>query len=220
MALANSINRDGTRAAQPAAGPENYGCLYRVTDEGNALEQSDGATWVPISSGSVGGLKIATVTITDAQFKALPTTPLQLVAAPGAGKMLVPIRAIIMYGSGGTGYTNINASLAGLFLAYTGAAPLASSFLIDDPKLATPITDFSDMFASTGGFSWTFTWPYQNDRGSANNWGILGQLATYADEEDLPIMLVGENNGSGDWTGGNAGNSIIIRVLYEEVDLA
>lgn len=53
MALPDSINLAGTRASQPAAGPENSGCYYRVTDEGDNLEQSDGAAWVSVAAGKV-----------------------------------------------------------------------------------------------------------------------------------------------------------------------
>lgn len=48
----------GTRASQPAATAVPNGTLYCVTDEGNALEQSNGTSWnayAPSSGGTPGG---------------------------------------------------------------------------------------------------------------------------------------------------------------------
>lgn len=56
MALANALLQYGIRADQPAAAAENNGIYYRVTDEGDIVEQSDGATWTPINAGASAGL--------------------------------------------------------------------------------------------------------------------------------------------------------------------
>jgi hypothetical protein len=65
MALANSILQYGIRADQPAAAPENNGIYYRVTDEGDLVEQSDGSTWTQVASGSGAGDVSAVGTLTD-----------------------------------------------------------------------------------------------------------------------------------------------------------
>ena len=54
MALAKSILMYGDRADQPTAGPENDGCYFRVQDEGDIVEQSDGSAWTALSVVSVG----------------------------------------------------------------------------------------------------------------------------------------------------------------------
>jgi len=58
--LQDVLVRD-TRAAQPAATAVPIGELYCVSDEGNIVEQSDGAAWVPFSPTSVSSGVLAWV---------------------------------------------------------------------------------------------------------------------------------------------------------------
>lgn len=51
MAIATDLLRRDTRANQPAAAAVGAGTLYCVTDEGNLVEQSDGASWSAYSPG-------------------------------------------------------------------------------------------------------------------------------------------------------------------------
>jgi hypothetical protein len=45
MAVLSDVIQSGTRSAQPAASSVGAGTLYRVADEGGALERSTGSTW-------------------------------------------------------------------------------------------------------------------------------------------------------------------------------
>lgn len=49
MAVSTSVLMSGTRASQPAAATAYNGIYYRVTDEGNIIEQCDGSAWVKIA---------------------------------------------------------------------------------------------------------------------------------------------------------------------------
>lgn len=51
------------------------------------------------------GIRKATVTLSSADILALNTTPITLVAAPGAGKYLVPHAIVVWVGYGTTPYT-------------------------------------------------------------------------------------------------------------------
>ena len=77
--LADVILRD-TRANQPAAGTNNNGYLYCVTDEGDIIERSNGSAWQSYSptggGGGSGGLilietKIITAATTTVTFSGL-----------------------------------------------------------------------------------------------------------------------------------------------------
>ncbi len=65
---------------------------------GNVLT-SNGTNFV--SSANNGGLTIVTTTLTNAQIKALKSTPITLVAAPTAGKILVPLQMVMKFNYGG-----------------------------------------------------------------------------------------------------------------------
>lgn len=65
---------------------------------GNATIQGSGG-------GGGGGLQVAKVTLSSAQILALNTTPIQIIAAPGAGNMVIPVAFSFNAGAGTTAYT-------------------------------------------------------------------------------------------------------------------
>lgn len=69
----------------------------------DALEEV--AAWVASNSP-----RKATVTLSSADILALHTTPVQLVAAPGAGKVLAPMHAILSYTFGTVSYNETGSS--------------------------------------------------------------------------------------------------------------
>src|SRR5687767_357259 len=104
MGLPLLINIAGTRAAQPAAGPENEGCFYRVTDEADILEHSDGSAWVPIASGGA----VALDDLTDV-----------VEAGPADGEVLT-------YDSGAGVWTNLPPAGGGTVLVRTADGRLTT----------------------------------------------------------------------------------------------
>jgi hypothetical protein len=62
----------------------------------------------------------ADVTITSAQLLALNATPISIIAAPGAGKAIIPL-GVIAYKAAGTAYSGIAAG-EDLVLKYTNAS--------------------------------------------------------------------------------------------------
>lgn len=143
-------------------------------------------------------LKSATVTLTDAQIKALPTTAIELVAAPGAGKMLIPMLVIGVLDNVAGGYGNFHSPNCLIYVA-TGSAGISDSFLAnEDTVWGTPegvqVLQFNLL---AGSFA----------------------VADVPQLENQPVKLTALNFGAGNLTGGNAANSLQVSVYYVEVTL-
>lgn len=141
--------------------------------------------------------------LTDTEFKALPSTYIELVATPGSNKTLVPLWAYFLFLAFSGSYTNVDPpSQAGLTIAYgdwdvdcygfipfTGA-PVGAMLL---PMLVVP--DAAALAAQYPGQNKVF-------------------LAT-----DKPLKLVSWNP-SGDYTGGGVSNTFKIGVAYTILDVS
>jgi hypothetical protein len=57
-------------------------------------------------TGGGGSVQSATIALTSAQLRQLYTAPIQIVAAPGPGQMLLPIAAVYQYKFGTAAYQN------------------------------------------------------------------------------------------------------------------
>ena len=128
------------------------------------------------------------ITLTDAQIKALPTTPIVVLANPG-GKVYQPLYVQIFADFTAGAYTNVN---AGVFTTVYSMGR--------DQDTAQRSGDF---FTDNGGVSYFFmpleptpaSWDYQD-----------------AD----PITLEISNAANGNFTGGNAANTMKVIVTYTE----
>ena len=67
-------------------------------------------------------MSVATLTLTAAQILALNGTPVQIVAAPGAGKILLPILGTAQYKFNTTAYANVTGAILTI-----GPSPLAAT---------------------------------------------------------------------------------------------
>jgi hypothetical protein len=84
-----------TTAQRNAIATPASGLLIYNTDN-SQFEYYNGASWANMSSG-LGSTQSVTVAIGSAQILAGNTTPVQLVAAPGAGLAIIPISAVVKY---------------------------------------------------------------------------------------------------------------------------
>lgn len=146
-------------------------------------------------------LQKATVELTDAQIKALPTTPVQVVGAPGSGKAIVLISAVLSTVIA-VDYTNFDGTFSVLRLNYgSGDASInaVAEELLTGVGAGSVVvlgsqayTDGSTIFASSNG-------PGDN-------------LA-------LTIVAANGNPSAGNFTGGNAANTLTVTVFYTTVDV-
>lgn len=144
------------------------------------------------------------IVLTNAQIKALPTTAVDIVAAPGAGKLIVLLH----------GHTNIDTTAGGyvvdsgcrwqLFLGTKEITGLAQ------PELA---------LATTPGI-YFLPFPEFASPGSGGDAGYL--ITTPKDEDQIvnqPLRIRDNYNGVPDYTGGNAANTVSVTVYYAIIDV-
>jgi hypothetical protein len=134
-------------------------------------------------------IKLATVTITNAQALAIRATPITLVAAVAAKRHVFLAIAIKSDAAAGA-YVESTANLA---VRYVGASGVLVSEAIE-------MTGFIDQAA------------IMHTYGRAK----LDPIATVAQSVNVPLVL--HNTGAGEWTGGNAANSLTVKVQYVTID--
>lgn len=160
----------------------------------------NGLTALPVS--------VATKTLTDAQVKALPTTAVTLLAAPGTGFALVPIHATVRL-AWAVDYTNIDAA-ARLFINVGSSEILArldeavlgaiSNLLAggEDANALMPAVGFAPASASPV--------PFNGSSGFFDG-----------DIENRTLNISATNAAAGDFTGGDAANVLKVTLLYYTV---
>lgn len=84
-----------TTAQRNAIATPANGLLIYNTDN-SQFEYYNGSAWASMSSG-LGSTQSVSVAIGSAQILAGNTTPVQLIAAPGAGLAIIPISAVVKY---------------------------------------------------------------------------------------------------------------------------
>lgn len=203
--IAGTILLSGTAAARPAATAVPIGTEYYATDTA-ARWKSDGSTWIA-NSGSAGAAVIAaaSVTLTNAQVLALPSTPIQTLAAPGAGLIRIPILAVVNL-NWTADYTNIDGACE-LFFDVAGPEPT------NLPEMLETNGAISDLLA--GGMN-RIAWFGQKQRADANNTSAKSPLDTTA-WTNAVTRISSWNNAAGDFTGGNAANTLKVTTLYYDL---
>lgn len=152
----------------------------------------------------------ATTTLTDAQIKALPTTGITIVAAPGAGFFLSPLFVLLTCDAMAGAYTNINAGCSircrvGATVLVTQIAEAGVAFVT--ALIATPAT------VNLG-----FLGQYNLAAAGANQTN-LGRVTTRAALENVALDISASNGGSGNFTGGNAANTLKVTPYYYVVPI-
>ena len=186
--------------------------VFTVTDpaSGDATAEVDASQCVTEDTVSV---KKASVTLTDAQVKALPTTSIEIVAAPGAGRVIVPFYAWF-YVNWTADYSNINAA-ARIGVGYSGSL---SSALSQFQEAAFEVSNLLVDGASHHAFLGPNTEPYDGGGGNLRVSGI-GQFQDEPGVTNTALEVFAVNPTNGNFTGGDAANTIKVTVLYSIIDV-
>lgn len=150
-------------------------------------------------------IRKATVTLTDAQILALPTTPIEIVPTPGADKNLMLIAAYIK--------THIVVPYANL-----DTNPRYIQIFDNDGDAMSIPTSYSDTYALlTTDNSRTILTPTTlwNKNIDGTNYNTPNSFHTF---DNQPLLLTCVNT-DGDFTDGDPANTLKITVLYYVIDL-
>lgn len=161
--------------------------------------------WYDVPEGEGVVIRKKTVTLTDAQIKALPTTAVEIVPAPGAGRMIRVVSTTIWCDTTLGAYTNL-ADQGYITLAVNGQEYF--SYLVNDT--GESITQLSSLLAGE-----TLVSKALLENSQINAWGV--EPLALPDVENGAVTLVADNDG--DFTGGHADNYLKVTVLYTIIDV-
>ncbi len=150
-------------------------------------------------------LRKSIVNLTNAQIKALPTTPFALVVTPGSGILLVPHLVVLLSNVSAGAYTNVNADG---FMYAALATDAWSTYCANDS--GNSLTYLSALLSNTN--HRLVLREYSDTTDPTPQWGPLSVPGPRGDNMALNLTI--NNNGSGNLTGGNAANTITVVTYY------
>lgn len=162
-----------------------------------------------ITSGSGDILLKQTVTLTHDQIKLLPTTPVEILAAPGVDKVYTIMSAIVLFHDA-VDYTNVDA-----------AATLRLDFTTNRTGASTRLEVGNENF-----FDWGAPDDVIGNLGVPNlfyNAATVTEIHTAPNQlaiiKNSPVDVAVANGALGNFTGGNAANTLKVTVWYDILTL-
>lgn len=144
-------------------------------------------------------------TVTDAQIKALPTTSIALVPAPGANRLLIYVDGLVYMDASGGAYTNIDAA------GYGGIG-----FGVDDVYLSAVFANDEEDLELTNFLADGFSLLSRLSQQSNTWFSKVVSLGSVNVNEPFLLWVV---NDAGDFTGGHANNRADFSIEFRVYDL-
>jgi hypothetical protein len=151
--------------------------------------------------------RAARVRLNNAQIKALPTTGVDIVLAPGAGQVIIPVLSICLH-NWVANYTNIDAA------AKLGLQMTPATGYVLGPLREAEGASVSGVLAA-GAEAYGRLAPLDTSILGADTaeFGVVADLANQA------VVLSATNGAAGAFTGGNAANTLDVIVYYQLLSL-
>lgn len=197
---------------------EGAGGIVEAVSPGTAggVLTSNGAGVAPTFSGVV--LARSIVTLSDAQIKALPTTGIQVVAAQGSGFRAKVLSVSVYLNTAAGAYTNVDATYSAIALSASGFG--LTNGIVNDSAAAPALSQMSNFLGVAAAQTADLGVPavYATDDPGSLEWVLSGDSANGATAtssfDNVAVLIGADNNGSGDFTGGNAANTMKVVVYY------
>jgi hypothetical protein len=147
---------------------------------------------------------IRQVTLTDAEVKDLPSTYLEIIAAPGANKMILFHSAVGVLDATAGAYSDVELNGGVMFAHGIGGGSLISTVGLIAMQATKQILSFQPLHQDLTVGPYT---GYAYDLGSGSASFMINQ----------PLCLIAYNNL--DFGGGNAANTLKLSVYYSIIDI-
>lgn len=202
--------------------PIAYCDIVPITPTGGDIEITmDSIGWFYIAVGQeisamLPDLYEYSYTLTDAQIKALATpTPVEILPAPGAGYIWAVIQLDMIIDAAAGAYGNFTD------LAYVELTHTRSDNLVNDASVG--FTQLTDFFGYAGVNYASLRGQFSTEADSAftvfSGYGNINKVIKDVDADDNDAVSIQIAGNSGPLTGGNAANTMKIRVLAMKIAL-
>lgn len=188
--------------------------LWRlIKDWWTCMSRVANADSYQVGAGHLAAIYQATVTLTNAQIKALPTTGIVLVAAPGSGKVIQPLLVTLFAKTTDGAYTGIDANAS---LSVVAGALFPMTYVPNDVLITTgSATRLSDLLGGANNRR-THLFPFSDTEG-VDLWGQVASVVASADGVNAALHIYIDN--ALDLGGGHANNTLTAIVDYKIVDV-